>query len=97
MNRCPQETSITIFIEGAHSLTVDDVWPDGDAPETPTADDVLNLLERDGLSRGIDDWNLDFRVIIRVEAPNPAHTQTEALLPDLAPPPWVVTTAEAET
>lgn len=29
-------------------LTVDDLWPDGDAPEEPTKQHVLELIRRDG-------------------------------------------------
>jgi hypothetical protein len=40
-------------------LGVDAIWPDGDAPENPTADDVRELIEDEGgIVRVIDDWNL---------------------------------------
>jgi hypothetical protein len=42
------------------TLTVDQIWPNGDAPSNPTALDVEAVIEQDGgwcaiLSR----WNLD--------------------------------------
>lgn len=40
-------------------LHQDDIWPDGDAPEHPTADDVRALLERGPVIVNLRDWNLD--------------------------------------
>lgn len=40
-------------------LGVDAIWPDGDAPENPTADDVRELIDdHGGIVRVIEDWNL---------------------------------------
>lgn len=40
-------------------LSVDDLWPDGDAPENPTEDDVHALISKSGGARQIViDWNL---------------------------------------
>lgn len=49
------------------SLTVDEIWPDGDAPEDPTVDDVLEVIDKCGGGlRVIRDWDLmtnhDFEV-----------------------------------
>lgn len=42
------------------TLTVDEIWPDGDAPENPTADDVRARIDADGdILSVIDSWNLD--------------------------------------
>ena len=42
------------------SFTIDELWPDGDAPKNPTAKDVVNLInECGGVKTIIDDWNLD--------------------------------------
>jgi hypothetical protein len=36
-----------------------DLWPDGDAPENPTLDDVIKLIQKDGgPDRVAQDWNL---------------------------------------
>lgn len=40
-------------------LSVDELWPDGNAPEDPTTDDVRALVEEDGgIRRVLRDWNL---------------------------------------
>lgn len=52
----------TFHIEwgGEADLTVDEVWPDGDAPEHPAADDVIAVMRKSGsVSRLVGDWNLD--------------------------------------
>jgi len=47
-----------IYIVDA-TLDADALWPDGDAPENPTADDVRELIENEGgILRVIDEWNL---------------------------------------
>ncbi len=44
------------------TLDADALWPDGDAPENPTAADVRELIENEGgILRVIDDWNLGGR------------------------------------
>jgi hypothetical protein len=49
-----------IMIECDVELTVAQLWPDGDAPENPTDDDVLELIEEcGGVERVLGDWNLD--------------------------------------
>lgn len=41
------------------SLNADELWPDGDAPENPTAADVRRLIQKSGgIYRVLDDWNL---------------------------------------
>ena len=34
------QQTFSIHIDIDETLTVDEIWPDGDAPENPTADDV---------------------------------------------------------
>lgn len=50
------ETTFLISL-GETELTVEEVWPDGDAPENPTAEDVATAMRS---SRGpvLSDWNL---------------------------------------
>lgn len=44
---------------GSTSLDVEGVWPDGDAPENPTAEDVAAVMrEYGGLHSVITGWNL---------------------------------------
>lgn len=49
------------IVESDVFLTVDEVWPDGDAPANPTASDALNAL-RAGTRRithhALSDWGL---------------------------------------
>lgn len=41
-------------------LSVDDIWPDGDAPENPTVADVEKVIDAcGGWQRIVSDWNLD--------------------------------------
>lgn len=40
-------------------LTVAEVWPDGDAPENPTGEDVANVMRKHGGFHGVvSDWSL---------------------------------------
>lgn len=46
-------------------LGIDQLWPDGDAPENPTAEDVLDLIEEcGGAEMIIRDWNLPLEVSV---------------------------------
>lgn len=41
------------------TLSIDEVWPDGGAPENPTAEDVAARMQEDGgFHRVVRDWNL---------------------------------------
>lgn len=57
--------TFTLSISIDATLGWDEIWPDGDAPENPTCDDVravfLGKNHRPGASitRQIEDWNLD--------------------------------------
>lgn len=54
-------TEPTIFIdfEGSITLTVAEVWPDGDAPDVITAEAVKQVLLDSGSKRQVmDDWCL---------------------------------------
>jgi len=46
----------TIEIRGEWTLSVEDIWPDGDAPENPTEQDVRDCLPR--VRNLISEWNL---------------------------------------
>lgn len=49
-----------LTVSGEVKLDVDDIWPDGDAPANPTAEDVLSVLWCSGrLSDVLADWNLE--------------------------------------
>jgi hypothetical protein len=55
--------TFTIEINISESFTVDDIWPDGDAPENPTADDVraLFLKKAHNVHQTCTDWGLEIR------------------------------------
>lgn len=51
-------TPFVISFPDVH-LTVDQVWPDGNAPENPTAADVVKEMEAYGSALTVaDDWRL---------------------------------------
>ena len=57
----------TINIECSVDMDLDELWPDGDAPENPTAKDVEDLIEKCGGPVDIiDEWNLrdDFLLFV---------------------------------
>jgi len=56
-----------IDFNGCLTLDVAEVWPDGDAPEHPTALDVINAMKATGnKARLLGEWNLDDDLIIAV-------------------------------
>ena len=53
-------TAFEIVVDATYYLTVDELWPDGDAPENPTAHDVAELMRSSGSQRSVmADWNID--------------------------------------
>jgi hypothetical protein len=49
-----------LTVEGSVVLELDEIWPDGDAPENPTAADAQRVIDADGgLSRVLLDWSLE--------------------------------------
>lgn len=51
---------ITFTIDAA--LDADQIWPDGNAPEEPTAEAVREVIESEGgILRVINEWNLASR------------------------------------
>ena len=61
--------TFNFHIEADHNLTVDQIWPDGDAPPNPTIQDVLALVADlyphpwDGATL-MRDWELDADLFI---------------------------------
>ena len=58
------EKFFTITLQGDHSLTVEEIWPDGDAPDNPTDADVVAVLKKYSLSDLISDWNCGCDVMV---------------------------------
>ncbi len=55
-----------LVIESRVVLTVDQIWPDGNAPADPTAKDVLELNDDDGGPETVlREWNLPIAVSAR--------------------------------
>lgn len=55
-----ERISISIGLEAQFDLALADVWPDGDAPERPTAQDVLAVMRRSSTMRQwLHDWGFD--------------------------------------
>lgn len=86
-------TSITITVEPIElTYTVDELWPDGDAPEPPTAGRVVELIRTRRLEPLAD---APIVLTVRVNTPNPAHqADVEPLFPDHEPPARLVTRAQ---
>lgn len=59
------------------TLTIEEVWPDGDAPANPTAAQVAELLKRAGLA----EWNLvpDEALVTKVSS-EPGRDSAEVTL-----------------
>lgn len=69
---------------GTADLTIDQVWPDGDAPENPTTDDVIAALRKDADSDAqfrwlADRWNFDMQDI-EVDGPGGHRSLARVLL-----------------
>jgi len=44
---------------GEAMLSVDEVWPDGDAPGNPTSEDVIAVMQKSrSVARLCNEWNL---------------------------------------
>lgn len=54
---------------GTRRLTVAEIWPDGDAPDNPTAEDVKQEMNASGpLAYVISDWGFESDLHINVGA-----------------------------
>lgn len=55
-----------IEYSGSTDLTVEEIWPDGDAPENPKPVDVVNLMRKTSKIQLLSSWNLDEDLDIHV-------------------------------
>ncbi len=63
-----QGKTFSFTISADVDLALHEIWPDGDAPENPTVDDVLEVIKKDGGKRAvIRDWNLDDDLDLEVD------------------------------
>lgn len=65
------QTTFTFEFSGAVTLSVDEIWPDGDAPENPTLQDVLKQINETGnfgssVSILLNDWGLEEHLLITI-------------------------------
>lgn len=50
----------TVSISFDYDFSIDELWPNGDAPENPTVQDVVDLINKcGGVSKIICDWDID--------------------------------------
>lgn len=50
----------TISYEVEETLSLEDLWPDGDAPENPTVDDVIGIMRKSGsVINWMRDWGME--------------------------------------
>ena len=68
MARTDSSPRFRVYLHVEATLSVDQLWPDGDAPANPTAEDVQALIDDCGGLDIIDDWNLADRHQIEVYA-----------------------------
>jgi hypothetical protein len=67
------QPTFIVHIEADIELTVDEIWPEGDAPKHPTAEDVAERMERDELRnmtnkrQVLNDWCLLDDLMVWVE------------------------------
>lgn len=57
-----------INFTGGVVLKTDEIWPDGDAPESPTALDVLRCIQdsTNSVSDLLQNWNLEDCILLSV-------------------------------
>lgn len=62
-------TRFRIMIEIDETLSIAELWPDGDAPPNPTVGDVEALIEKcGGVVKIMRDWSLEFDAVLTVTA-----------------------------
>ena len=73
---------VTVIVDSTFTIRVDDLWPDGDAPEPVTAEDVAALMHRSSLYAAamLTDWNMyDLDVWVNVGDRRPVHVYDRGL------------------
>lgn len=91
-----KQTNISIHVEADYNLSVNEIWPDGDAPDEITAEAVKAVMLQSGSRREVlNDWCLDNPTVsVAVDTPNPARNPDDPLFPLLAPSRWLHSHAE---
>lgn len=62
-SRLTGDKRFSVYVDGIFDLRVEDIWPDGNAPENPTAEDAAEVMRRCGSwNLVLGDWCLQPRV-----------------------------------
>lgn len=57
------KTYFSVQVYSSDELSVSEIWPDGNAPENPTAEDVMAEIRKSGsISCFISGWNVELFV-----------------------------------
>lgn len=61
--------AFTFNVSGEIRLHADEIWPDGDAPDDPTVEDVLDSIEDNYGDPGswLCDWDLETNLVVDIE------------------------------
>ena len=60
-------------VSADYHFTIEQIWPDGDAPENPTAQDVAKVVEDcGGVLAVFADWDLEDGIQLHVGGPDDA-------------------------
>ena len=62
------DKTFTIYYIGETTLSLNAIWPDGNAPKNPTAQDVLDRMQEEGSKiQMLDSWNMQDDILVTVE------------------------------
>jgi hypothetical protein len=59
-----EEKSFFIEVGDEAHLTVDEIWPDGNAPDNPTVEDVIKVIRDYGKWNFATDWGFETHVTV---------------------------------
>ena len=58
----------TVSVEAYYDLTVGEIWPNGDAPDNPTVNDVIAVMHAEGGQHSLmSTWGLDDDLVVTVD------------------------------
>lgn len=60
-------TGVRVDIEGGAVIRWDEVWPDGDGPDNPTAEDVRAVIKDIGIFTFLNDWEFSDTLVVYVD------------------------------
>jgi hypothetical protein len=71
----PKRPFFSIDITINETYSIEEIWPDGDAPENPTVDDVVKVIQAcGGPDRVAQDWNLLDGLSLDISGPGGCRT-----------------------